>query len=886
LPAYRGSDDRSQVANNLESLALAARHLAKGDCVGIFPEGKSHDALKLDKVKSGAARIAVQAVQEGARDLVVVPLGINYERKEKVRSSIWVRVSEPIHLKDWTTQIAENEKAAQRALTSEIDIRLRQSVIHLDEEQWEPFISDLECLLPPAGIQRRTPVAALRQRKRIADAINFFLATDRSKSEGIAAEIKAHREALNTAGVSMQSDLFRLRYGKLFLRQTLDFAWMVLGFVPALLGTLHHLIPYLLVRMIAAKIPRSNRSVISLTHLGIGIPLYGAAYAAIWWGLSKYFVAGVATAWSVLMFLAGLFALGYWPRTKRALQLWWTELQLLLEKKALAGLRDEQHRLQALLQELAAKYRKTSPVEIPEELPPLWPIYLKRAASWVLITAVAVGIGFFSMEWYHQSRITVLQQSGLELGNMRPDAVQALVAEDERMLTEILKGLDSLEQRALAVQADLATGKRNFLNQSDNDAIRQLLFTFLSHRTELLRIIWKYQGFEKIGDEPLRLRTFLLEVTAASALYEGSFKVVTRFAQSPDAIRKLNEGEPLWEIPTGLYDMIRANLAAARNQELMEDSWEFYDRAKPRFAQLSLMAGEPHDLFHQTITQARRTTVGIEEYIHQWRRTLPIEHARKSGREVLYKGQSMLSTWVGDTRVRQPRQGKPLIQRAELEQLRTLLKPGDILIERQNWYLSRAFMPGYWAHAALYVGSTNDLVRMGLDQHPQVKLHWDEFAKRDAAGHEHLILEAVPAGVRITTLEHCLGVADSAAVLRPKIREEELPEVIAQAFSHLGKPYDFEFDFFSTDKLVCTELVYRSCDHKIDFPLVEVMGRKTLPPTEVVRKFARERGQATAQLQFVAFLDGEESRGRARFKDEAAFAETINRPSLTWLQKE
>ena len=221
-----------------------------------------------------------------------------------------------------------------------------------------------------------------------------------------------------------------------------------------------------------------------------------------------------------------------------------------------------------------------------------------------------------------------------------------------------------------------------------------------------------------------------------------------------------------------------------------------------------------------------------------------------------------------------------MIQPEQLSEFRARLKPGDILIERQNWFLSRAFMPGYWAHAAIYVGTTNDLVRLGLDRDPRVAPHWKEYAARDAQGHEHLILEAVPQGVRITTLEHCIGVADAAAVLRPRITASEVRESIARAFTHLGKSYDFDFDFFSSDKVVCTELVYRAYDGCLQFPLVDVMGRKTLPPTELVRKFVTERGQAKAQLECVCFLDGDEVRGQASFKDENVFASTLQRPGL------
>jgi hypothetical protein len=123
-------------------------------------------------------------------------------------------------------------------------------------------------------------------------------------------------------------------------------------------------------------------------------------------------------------------------------------------------------------------------------------------------------------------------------------------------------------------------------------------------------------------------------------------------------------------------------------------------------------------------------------------------------------------------------------------------------------------------------------------------------------------------------------VADTAAALRPRISEAAAREAIARAFTHLGKAYDFDFDFFSSDKIVCTELVYRSYDGNVQFPLVNVMGRKTLPPTELVRKFVTERGQPRAQLECVCFLDGDERTGQASFRSEDVFATTLQRPGL------
>ncbi|MBC8010590.1 MAG: 1-acyl-sn-glycerol-3-phosphate acyltransferase, partial [Burkholderiales bacterium] len=81
IPAYRGADDPKAVKRNLDSLASAARALAaEGGVLGIFPEGKTHDALRLAQVKSGAARLALQAHAAGAKDLRVVTVALNYER--------------------------------------------------------------------------------------------------------------------------------------------------------------------------------------------------------------------------------------------------------------------------------------------------------------------------------------------------------------------------------------------------------------------------------------------------------------------------------------------------------------------------------------------------------------------------------------------------------------------------------------------------------------------------------------------------------------------------------------------------------------------------------------------------------------------------------------
>jgi hypothetical protein len=108
---------------------------------------------------------------------------------------------------------------------------------------------------------------------------------------------------------------------------------------------------------------------------------------------------------------------------------------------------------------------------------------------------------------------------------------------------------------------------------------------------------------------------------------------------------------------------------------------------------------------------------------------------------------------------------------------------------------------------------------------------------------------------------------------------------VARAIAQQGKPYDFDFDFFSSDRLVCTEVVYQAYQGPIRFDLPEIMGRRTLPALEIVRMWDRGRGRPDACLDLVGFLDGDEEHGTAAEAGEEALRASMDRPGSTGLQR-
>ena len=258
-----------------------------------------------------------------------------------------------------------------------------------------------------------------------------------------------------------------------------------------------------------------------------------------------------------------------------------------------------------------------------------------------------------------------------------------------------------------------------------------------------------------------------------------------------------------------------------------------------------------------------------------------------------------VATALSHTKLQRP--GIFLIQPHHLQTLDDDLRPGDILVGRKNWYLTNVALPGYWPHAILYLGAPDKLLAE-LEHDPAVQewsggsfsrymsikhpVAWARYLAGDG-GEPYRTVESIAPGVVLNTLEGSAG--DALAALRPRLPPLARAQAIDAAFGHIGKPYDYDFDFATDHQLVCTELVwraYRPAEGKagLELALKEVAGRPTLAPNEIVRQFVRERGTERQQLDFVAFLDPIEEDQVVLVADEAAFLESPERPKWNVVQ--
>jgi hypothetical protein len=253
--------------------------------------------------------------------------------------------------------------------------------------------------------------------------------------------------------------------------------------------------------------------------------------------------------------------------------------------------------------------------------------------------------------------------------------------------------------------------------------------------------------------------------------------------------------------------------------------------------------------------------------------------------DFILPAQRAIFTWVGDSRIK--KQESRLISKAQVKQFKRLLKPGDIILERQDWYLSNIFLPGFWPHGIIYLGDRKELAHFFKDDR-QVSA-WcrkngcrnfvellakdfpaagKAFLRRNQDGHTNVVIEAISEGVVFNSIEHSCK-ADYLAALRPNLDKIDIARSIYQAFYYFGREYDFRFSFDSEQTLVCTELVSkaycRSDGTGLKLPYSLNMGKYGVTADAIAETFAREHGHPNAQLSFVAFLLGFPEKNKAEF---------------------
>lgn len=311
VPLRRAHDEQAggapEADRNAAAFAAVAAALADGAAVLIFPEGRSHDEPKLAPLRTGLARMALTARDtRGVHDLVIVPIGLLFERKEAPRSRVLLQVGEPLRL---AALPAEGAQVA--ILTDAVARRLAAVTLNFDRPEdadrilgagrtLAALVSPVPSLGdgdPPLGdilpIVRRIDRA-----HRAATARNDGVVQQRI--ERFEQRLAAFRETLQEAHIDASDVAIDpgLRAGSWFVLREALIATLVLPL--SLWGRLTHGLPIRLTRALALR-SVTARDEPAMRTLVLGLLVVLAAYAA-----ETVLVGVVAGWWWALAFAATL----------------------------------------------------------------------------------------------------------------------------------------------------------------------------------------------------------------------------------------------------------------------------------------------------------------------------------------------------------------------------------------------------------------------------------------------------------------------------------------------------------------------------------------------------------------------------------------------------
>ncbi len=361
VPIRRRKDHGGGAVDNADVFEALFATLAAGRTMGIFPEGISHDAAQLSKLKTGAARIALGTVDRHGVPVRMVPCGLHYVNPRRFRSSVLVQFGEPIEVgQDRLEAYRDDPRAAAVRLTDELTVRLRGLTVNASDWEAVRVLDAVRRLYQPRDIALEARVELSRRFNQVYPSVH-----ERPDVRRIYERVRDYQGRLDDLGVTdraLTAETQPLEIARRVMRHlVLMLVWAPLAAV----GLLVHLPLIIAVRLTGPRLaPRKD--VIATTKFVAGFLGIGAVYAGLaglaWWWAGPW----VALTTLCVLPLTGHATLRVLERSRGLARGATTLLRLVLWRRHVAALRTERATLETEVIAAVQRYK-------PEDMVALFP---------------------------------------------------------------------------------------------------------------------------------------------------------------------------------------------------------------------------------------------------------------------------------------------------------------------------------------------------------------------------------------------------------------------------------------------------------------------------------------------------------------------------------
>lgn len=265
IPVYRKMDDPSQMHKNEETFEKCYEHLARKGTIMIFPEGVSITQRKLEKIKTGAARIALGA--EAAADyklgVKILVVGLNYSDPHRFQSHLFMNMDAPIDVSEFYEKHKEDPFKAAQELTDLIRQRLENMIIAIYDDELSRLVKNIETiykakLLENLGVSKKEKEKDFETTRKIVDAVNFFHEKQPERVQKISMAVDGYFNALDR--LNLKDHLMKnfSGSGSLLFKTAGTVLFLILGFPFWVFGVANNYLPYKLPYFITRSITKKR----------------------------------------------------------------------------------------------------------------------------------------------------------------------------------------------------------------------------------------------------------------------------------------------------------------------------------------------------------------------------------------------------------------------------------------------------------------------------------------------------------------------------------------------------------------------------------------------------------------------------------------------------
>ncbi|MBK9285148.1 MAG: 1-acyl-sn-glycerol-3-phosphate acyltransferase [Sphingobacteriaceae bacterium] len=288
VPIFRIQDGGKEGLKKNEDAYRRVNYLLDRDKkMVVFAEGLCIQERRLRPLKKGVARMTFGA-QEYLKNkqLLVIPVGVNYSQPDKLRSTIFYNVGEPYTLDKYMAEYNVSEAKGYKSFLNELEGKMKALITHINNSEYDETVILIEkmcksAFLKSQNLNKKDLYDDYKVTKQITELVNSAEINNKEVLDEVKTKIKPYFKALHKAGMrDWIIDPQNKEYLKT-LAVLLRCFIVIIGFPVYLTGLLLNYLPFKSTELITKAILKGNKEFYSSIWIGLATFIFLIYYVLL-----------------------------------------------------------------------------------------------------------------------------------------------------------------------------------------------------------------------------------------------------------------------------------------------------------------------------------------------------------------------------------------------------------------------------------------------------------------------------------------------------------------------------------------------------------------------------------------------------------------------------